>query len=46
MKSTTYVEPVPDPSDRRAKEADWTKRLGSAKMRQLRELLDELNAGL
>src|SRR5829696_9181133 len=27
-------------------EADWTKRLGKAKMRQLRELLDELNAGL
>jgi DNA-binding MarR family transcriptional regulator len=27
-------------------EADWTKRLGKAKMRQLRELLEELNAGL
>jgi DNA-binding MarR family transcriptional regulator len=27
-------------------EADWTKRLGKAKMRRLRELLEELNAGL
>jgi DNA-binding MarR family transcriptional regulator len=27
-------------------EADWTKRLGKAKMRKLRELLEELNAGL
>jgi DNA-binding MarR family transcriptional regulator len=27
-------------------EADWTRRLGKAKMRQLRELLEELNAGL
>jgi hypothetical protein len=27
-------------------EAEWTKRLGKAKMRQLRELLEELNAGL
>jgi DNA-binding MarR family transcriptional regulator len=27
-------------------EADWTKRLGKAKMRTLRELLEELNAGL
>jgi DNA-binding MarR family transcriptional regulator len=27
-------------------EADWTKRLGKTKMRQLRELLEELNAGL
>ena len=27
-------------------EADWAKRLGKAKMRQLRELLEELNAGL
>ena len=27
-------------------EADWTKRLGKAKMRQLRALLEELNAGL
>jgi DNA-binding MarR family transcriptional regulator len=27
-------------------EADWTKRLGRIKMRQLRELLQELNAGL
>jgi DNA-binding MarR family transcriptional regulator len=26
-------------------EAEWTKRLGKAKMRQLRELLEELNAG-
>jgi len=27
-------------------EAEWGKRLGKAKMRQLRELLEELNAGL
>jgi DNA-binding MarR family transcriptional regulator len=27
-------------------EAEWTKRLGKPKMRQLRELLEELNAGL
>lgn len=27
-------------------EAEWTKRLGKAKMRQLRKLLEELNAGL
>ena len=27
-------------------EAEWTRRLGKAKMRQLRELLEELNAGL
>lgn len=27
-------------------EADWTRRLGKTKMRQLRELLEELNAGL
>ncbi len=27
-------------------EAEWTMRLGKAKMRQLRELLEELNAGL
>jgi DNA-binding MarR family transcriptional regulator len=27
-------------------EAEWTKRLGKTKMRQLRELLEELNAGL
>ena len=27
-------------------EADWTKRLGKAKMRQLRSLLEELNEGL
>ena len=27
-------------------EADWTRRLGKAKMRRLRELLEELNAGL
>jgi DNA-binding MarR family transcriptional regulator len=27
-------------------EAEWTKRLGKAKMRQLRELLEELNAAL
>jgi DNA-binding MarR family transcriptional regulator len=27
-------------------EADWTKRLGRPKMRQLRDLLEELNAGL
>jgi len=27
-------------------EADWTKRLGNTKMRQLRALLEELNAGL
>lgn len=27
-------------------EADWSRRLGRAKMRQLRELLEELNAGL
>jgi DNA-binding MarR family transcriptional regulator len=27
-------------------EADWTSRLGKAKMRQLRELLEELNAAL
>jgi|SRR5215211_93449 len=27
-------------------EADWTRRLGKAKMRQLRRLLEELNAGL
>lgn len=27
-------------------EADWTRRLGKAKMRQLRQLLEELNAGL
>ena len=27
-------------------EADWTERLGEAKMRRLRELLEELNAGL
>jgi DNA-binding MarR family transcriptional regulator len=27
-------------------EADWTERLGEAKMRRLRELLQELNAGL
>jgi DNA-binding MarR family transcriptional regulator len=27
-------------------EAEWTRRLGEAKMRQLRELLEELNAGL
>jgi DNA-binding MarR family transcriptional regulator len=27
-------------------EAQWTRRLGKAKMRQLRELLEELNAGL
>ena len=27
-------------------EAEWTRRLGKAKMRQLRELLKELNAGL
>jgi DNA-binding MarR family transcriptional regulator len=27
-------------------EAEWTKRLGKAKMRQLRQLLEELNAGL
>jgi DNA-binding MarR family transcriptional regulator len=27
-------------------EADWTKRLGKTKMRKLRELLEELNAGL
>jgi DNA-binding MarR family transcriptional regulator len=27
-------------------EADWTRRLGKAKMRQLRELLEELNAAL
>jgi DNA-binding MarR family transcriptional regulator len=27
-------------------EAEWTERLGQAKMRRLRELLEELNAGL
>jgi DNA-binding MarR family transcriptional regulator len=27
-------------------EREWTRRLGKAKMRQLRELLEELNAGL
>ena len=27
-------------------EADWTTRLGAAKMRRLRRLLEELNAGL
>jgi DNA-binding MarR family transcriptional regulator len=27
-------------------EAEWTRRLGRAKMRQLRELLEELNAAL
>jgi DNA-binding MarR family transcriptional regulator len=27
-------------------EAEWTRRLGNAKMRQLRALLEELNAGL
>ena len=27
-------------------EAEWTKRLGKTKVRQLRELLEELNAGL
>ena len=27
-------------------EAEWTQRLGKAKMRQLRALLEELNAGL
>lgn len=27
-------------------EAEWTRRLGKAKMRQLRDLLEELNAGL
>ena len=27
-------------------ERDWTRRLGKAKMRQLRSLLEELNAGL
>jgi DNA-binding MarR family transcriptional regulator len=27
-------------------EAEWTRRLGEVKMRQLRELLEELNAGL
>jgi DNA-binding MarR family transcriptional regulator len=27
-------------------EAQWTRRLGKAKMRQLRELLEQLNAGL
>jgi DNA-binding MarR family transcriptional regulator len=27
-------------------EAEWTRRIGKAKMRQLRELLKELNAGL
>jgi DNA-binding MarR family transcriptional regulator len=27
-------------------EAEWTRRLGKAKMRRLRELLEELNAGL
>ena len=27
-------------------EAEWSRRLGTAKMRQLRELLEELNAGL
>ena len=27
-------------------EQDWTRRLGKAKMRQLRRLLEELNAGL
>jgi DNA-binding MarR family transcriptional regulator len=27
-------------------EAEWTKQLGKAKMRRLRELLEELNAGL
>ena len=27
-------------------EAEWTRRLGKAKMRQLRKLLEELNAGL
>jgi DNA-binding MarR family transcriptional regulator len=27
-------------------EAEWTRRLGKTKMRQLRELLEELNAGL
>jgi DNA-binding MarR family transcriptional regulator len=27
-------------------EAEWTKRLGKAKMRQLRQLLEDLNAGL
>lgn len=27
-------------------EADWTERLGEAKMRRLRKLLEELNAGL
>ena len=27
-------------------EADWTRRLGKAKMKQLRTLLEELNAGL
>jgi DNA-binding MarR family transcriptional regulator len=27
-------------------EAEWTRRLGKAKMRQLRELLEELNAAL
>jgi DNA-binding MarR family transcriptional regulator len=27
-------------------EADWTRRLGKAKMRQLRQLLEELGAGL
>jgi len=27
-------------------EAEWTERLGKAKMRQLRALLEELNAGL
>ena len=27
-------------------EAEWTRRLGKAKMRQLRRLLEELNAGL
>ena len=68
LERLSYVERVPDPSDRRAKlvratprgkqlyaiardvvaeiEADWTKRLGKTKMRQLRALLEELNAGL
>jgi hypothetical protein len=27
-------------------EAEWTKRLGKTKMRQLCDLLEELNAGL
>jgi hypothetical protein len=27
-------------------EADWTRRLGKTKMRRLRELLEELNAGV